>query len=322
MKFSQSNLATRKHYRIYQSITDPKVCVRESLVPGGAREDLLRYYEGWRITHDLLKPCAPFECRLVSGDRIEMEFIDGLPLNRLYGLALASPNGTQAHCPWKTLLERLPHVWSSTRLAPTVTNLSAASLWTTWFGIAELRLAKRYTWQRCWEHPLWSAEALSKLIKGKILYGSFTAVPKVATEIMTRSREGLLLGDIHFENLVGSPERLSFVDFTEVTRGPIALDLTPLWFEWWLAQGLPRGDDGFLSHFRELWNQYVGPQILLCEMTREWIKRLFSWLSFTFYQDRLHMAPDRALQFGQQLAHLKEGVDKKVIEARTLEDLL
>ncbi len=115
-----------------------------------------------------------------------------------------------------------------------------------------------------WQRPLWSAEALGTLLRGRCS-GGYTAVPDVAFQIMDQSRHGLLLGDMHFENLVGTENRLAFVDFSEVGRGPIALDLAPLWLEWWLARGVLHGDDGFLPGFRELWSRYVGPESLRSE---------------------------------------------------------
>lgn len=323
MSSVETIIVTRRGYRIYRSISDPHVCVRESLFRGAAQEDLRRYYEGWLLTHDLLQPCAPLQCHLVNEDRIEMEFIPGITLNHLYGLALISANGTKNHCPWDTLWERLPGVWSSTRSAPaTQTRLNAATLWVTWFGIAELRLAKQYIWQRCWQRPSWSAQAVRELLKGKILNGSYTHIPKVVFEILAKSRHGLLLGDLHFENLVGSAGRLSFVDFTEVAHGPIALDLASLWFEWWLAQGLHRGDDGFLSGFRDLWSHYVGPESLLCEMTLEWAKRMFGWMAFAFYRVRLNLESDKALQYGGLVTNLKNLLGQRLVEAKTLEECL
>lgn len=310
----------RKDYRVYQDELRPWVCVVEAETEE-ARAILRQQYEGWRITFDLLGPCAPLECRLISEDRLEREFVSGAALNHWYGLALTSSNGAHVRLPWDVLWQRLRAVWESGRAAPANSTFTVVTLWGTWFAIAELRKAKWQAVRNSWQRPLWSAEALGILLRGR-WSGGYTAVPDVAFEIMERSRHGLLLGDMHFENLVGTENRLAFVDFSEVGRGPIAIDLAPLWLEWWLARGVLHGDDGFLPGFRELWAHYVGPESLLCQMTRQWVQRAFSWLVFAFYHFHLNLQHELALRYGRLARSLKMLLNNRDLEADTLDGLL
>lgn len=307
----------REGYRIYQDCTDTRVCVREAHSQAGAKV-LGKQYEGWRLTHEMLGPCAPSWSRLIHERCLETEFIEGIPLNLAYGGR--STEGLKTSGPkWDMFWERLEMLWECDRLDVHDTGLSKRDLWCTWFAISDLRRAKQCVWTMGFLHPIWTFDA----IRMKLRYRrDYTSPPEVAGRILAESKHGLILGDLHFENLLLAEDRLVFVDFTEVARGPVAFDLAWMWFEWWLAQGLLRGDDGFLPGFRELWSGYVGPESLLCEMTRHWVKRAFPWLFFAFYHFRLDLSHKSALKYGQLVKNLKGLLKGKTLETETLDGFL
>lgn len=279
----------RHGFRIHRDAQQPDRLIRDALTDEG-RAAVSAHYNGWRLTHDLLGACAPAACVLVNDNRIEREFVQGDPLNvhygrRLRGDRLPPPN-------WSAFFEALPRVWESGRSAPRNPTFTAVTLWASWYAIAEIRSAKGMVLRGALRRPGWSIEAARQLVAGK-LRGGYARTPALAAEILGRSREGLLLGDVHFDNLIAATDRLAFVDFSEVGTGPIALDLAPLWFDWWLARGAFEGDDGFLDGFTELWREYVGPEAMLTALTRAWAARSFRWLHYGF--DRFHLrAPDAA----------------------------
>jgi hypothetical protein len=307
----------REGYRIHQDCSDACVCVREAHSQAGA-EVLRKQYEGWQLTHEMLGPCAPSWSRLVHPRRLETEFIEGIPLNLAYGLRRTEGLKTSGPT-WDMFWKRLERLWEYGRLDVNDTCLTKTDLWCTWFAISDLRRAKQCVWTRGFLHPVWTLDA----IRTKLRYGRrYTTPPETAQRILNHSKHGLILGDLHFENLMIAEERLVFVDFTEVARGPIAFDLVWLWLEWWLAQGVVAGDDGFLSGFRRLWTRYVGPEWLLCDMTRQWVQRAFSWLFFAFYHFRLNLQHKAAVKYGGLARNLTVMVNDRALEADTLDGLL
>lgn len=282
----------RSGYTIFQKEGEPGVCVRETKSDEG-KERLRWQQEGWQAIHEAMGRFAVSWSRLVHPERLEKEFIPGVPLVWAYGfqksqITLPSPDE------WGEFWEQLRVLWSADPQGVSETRMSENDLWHTWFSISDLRKAKHCILTFAWLNPLWSVEALS--LKMKFGRG-YTEPPEVARRILESSERGLILGDLHFENLLVSDGRLVFIDYETVARGPIAFDLAWMWMEWWLAQGLLHGDDGFLPGFRRNWRDFVGPEAMLCEMTREWAKRVFSWLLFA------HARYPRNLSIRQSQAH-------------------
>lgn len=308
---------SRAGYTIYQDSNDACVCVREAHSQSGA-EVLRKQHQGWRLTQEMLGSCTFSWSRLVHARRLETEFIEGIPLNLAYGLR-ETERPKLSRPTWDFFWDRLRALWECDGLDANNTSLTKADLWCTWFAISELQRANQCVWRRGILHPIWTLDA----ILTRLRYGrQYTMPPETAQRILTHSKHGLILGDLHFENLLVAEDRLVFVDFTEVARGPVAFDLVWLWLEWWLAQGVLRGDDGFLPGFRELWTRYVGPESLLCEMTREWVQRTFYWLIFAFYHFRLNVQHKSALRYGLLARRLKVLLNDRTLMSDTLDGLL
>lgn len=313
-----ADVAVRPHYRIRRHETDPRLCVREPRTPHGA-EMLAQHYDGWQLTHDLLGACAPATCRL-DGGRIEIELIEGNPVHLQYGAAWQG--GPQPEVlPWPVVWSALETLWSTDRGGPANEKMSVTTLWATWYAISRLREAKRQAIAGWIFEPSWSFSSILRLTIGK-LRGGYSRVPPIAVKIYEQSKTGLIAGDMHFANLVGNRGRVAFVDFSEVAAGPIALDLAPLWLEWWLARGLVRGDDGFLDGFRRLWRTWVAPERALVEMTREWTGRAFPWLYYAFFADHLELDPALARQATVTTMAAIDRLQHQLTSADTLEQLV
>lgn len=308
-------VALRSHYRLYRDPADPSTCVRESRTRHGL-EMLPTHYEGWQITHDLLGRCAPRHA-LFDGARIRTELIPGRALHLHYGGGPASSDTL----PWNEFWEALGRLYDSGRKGPTNPKLIPEMAWTTWCSIGRLHEAKRHARRGFGSAPLWSIAAGMRLVRGK-LAGGFTRPPPTAYEISNSSRRALLLGDLHMANLVGGSDRIAFVDFSEVGEGPVALDLAPIWLEWWLARGLCTGDDGFIDGYRELWRRFVGPEALLIRMTAEWVARIFPWMLFAFYSDHLELSRAKAYAAAGDAAHRIDLMRSRLTHASRLDKLV
>jgi hypothetical protein len=197
-------------------------------------------------------------------------------------------------------------------------KLEADMMWSTWFAIAPLRAAKARALRSAWRRPLWTAEALARLFAGRARSG-YAAAPPVVHSIVVGERLTGILGDLHMANLVGNETRVAFVDFSEAGDGSPALDLAPLWCEWWLAHGLFHADDGFLGGFRRLWRRFVGTESWLVDLSREFGRRVFRWLLFAFYSDHLDLPRQRAVALATRAQRL---ITSRTREAITLDDLL
>jgi hypothetical protein len=282
-------IALRAHYELRTDSSDPRVCIREARTAHGA-DMLPAHVEGWRLTHDLLGDAAPRFAEF-DGARIRTELIPGRPLHEHYAARLRGEDVEPL--PWPSLWAGLTRLYESGRTGPVNPKLIPEMAWATWFSIVRLRDAKRHSLVDAWRRPSWSIAAVAALAAGKAK-GGFAKPPAVTYEIAAASRSALTLGDMHMANLVGSADRIAFVDFSEAAQGSIALELAPLWMEWWLAQGLVHGDDGFLEGFAEMWRRFVGAESLLVRMSSEFANRRFSWMLFAFYFDHLGLSRARA----------------------------
>lgn len=310
-------ISLRAHYELRDDPAEAGICVRTARTPHGA-EMLPAHFEGWRITHDLLGNCAPRFADF-DGSRIRTERIPGRPLHEHYAGLL---NGeTSQPLPWDALWVALAHVYDSGRRGPANSKLIPEMAWTTWFSIVRLRDAKRHAVTGAWKHPAWSIRA-GKLMLGGKFSGGYSKPPAVTFEIAAASRSALTLGDMHMANLVGNADRIAFVDFSEVGHGAVALDLAPLWFEWWLARGLFRGDDGFVEGFSACWRRFVGPERLLVQMTGEWVGRAFEWLIYAFYADHLEIPPPLARGLTTAAARRFAGLRTAFSTANRLSELV
>lgn len=312
-------ISLRAHYWIRRHESEPGICVREPRTDHGAAM-LPLHYAGWQLTHDLLGACAPRSSRF-DGRRIDNELVAGVPLHHWYAAQLAGTAELTRRLPWPVLWTALSSLWSSGRPGPQNPALTVTTLWATWFSIPRLADAKRHTligWRR---HPGWSARAAASLALGK-LRGGYSSPPAIASEIFARSKTGLIVGDMHFANLVGNPDRIAFVDFSEVATAPVALDLAPLWFEWWLFRGLLDGDDGFLQGFRMLWRAWVGAERLLVQMTREWADRAFPWLYYSAFADHLELDPELAERLASRARAAVVGRRRALASSGSLEGLI
>jgi len=313
----ESDVATRPHYRLRQDPAVPGVCVREARTPHGA-EMLPAHVAGWELTHDLLAPCAPAFAEY-DGTRIRTELIPGRALHEHYGAARRGE--TMPPLPWHDWWVALTRMYDSGRQAPPNPKLIPSMSWATWFSITRLAEAKRESLTGAWQRPDWSLMAWRALLVGRIS-GGYTLPPLVVDQIASRSTVGLTTGDMHLANIVGTTGRMAFVDFSEVAVGPVALDLTPLWFEWWLAQGLVAGDDGFLEGFRGMWTRYVGEEALLTRMTAEFCARWFPWMVFAFYAHHLGLDRARAMTLTGRVWERVEQLQTQLAKDCTFADLI
>ncbi len=275
-------MALRAHYELRVDPSDASICIREGRTSHGA-DMLPAHFAGWQLTHDLLGDAAPRFAEF-DGSRIRTELIPGLPLHEHYAAALRGE--PVAALPWDALWAALSRVYDSSRAAPHNPKLIPEMAWATWFSIARLAEAKRYVARGAASHFSWSLAGGAALAAGK-LAGGFTRPPAVVSDIDAASTKSLTLGDMHMANLVGNAGRIAFVDFSEVAHGSVALELAPLWMEWWLAQGLVHGDDGFTAGFTAMWRRYAGPEVNLVRMTSAFVERLFAWMLYAFHADHL-----------------------------------
>ena len=292
----------RNNYKIYQSPNDKQVCIKEATTDESV-EFISKQYQGWVKTNKYLGNSAPSWCRMVNSKRLEMEFIPGRTLNQVYGTPFRPRNNDLTYI-WDDFFYKLRSLWEKIDSGRNV-KLTAESLWCTWYSIADLQKAKRFALLYSLYHPIWS---LSTIVTWFKYYEVYTKPPDIVIEILSNSKKGLILGDLVFENVLLAKDRLVFVDFADVAYAEIAFDLVWIWLAWWLAQGLLHGDDGFLTGFRNNWKGYVGSESLLCEMTREWIRRLVPWLLVVFARFSLSLGKQESEIYGSIANELKKMV--------------
>lgn len=276
------------------------------------------HFKGWSLTHDLLGDAAPRFAEF-DGERIRTELIPGRPLHEHY--AAARRGETVAALPWDALWAALARLYDSDRPGPENPKLIPEMAWTTWFSIARLAEAKRYIARGAAGHPAWSLAGAMALGAGK-LAGGFTRPPAIVFDIDASSTRALTLGDMHMANLVGDADRIAFVDFSEVAHGSVALELAPLWMEWWLAQGLVHGDDGFAGGFAAMWRRYAGAEANLVRMTAAFVDRLFGWMLYAFNADHLGLSAAEADAAATRALRRLEALRPVLARATRLEELV
>lgn len=276
------------------------------------------HISGWTLTHDLLGDAAPRFAEF-DGERIRTELIPGRALPEHY--AAARRGEKVAPLPWDTLWGALSRVYDSGRAGPVNPKLIPEMAWTTWFSITRLAEAKRYVARGAARRPAWSLAGCAALAAGKFA-GGFTRPPAIVFDIDAASTRALTLGDMHMANLVGNADRIAFVDFSEVAQGSVALELAPLWMEWWLAQGLVQGDDGFARGFAAMWRRYAGLEIDLVRMTAAFVDRLFAWMVYAFHADHLGLGAAEAGAATAQTRARLQALRPSLSRATRLEELV